>query len=149
VTRSFPGGSDAGWVRRIEVDKRKLQRLEQALKEEYENLVKALGRNRAAEEEILLEKTEDEGDLALISHNKELLYNLHESDFRRLKAIEDALKRIHREEYGVCSQCGEDINEKRLVAVPWARMCLRCQEETEREDAESAFAGASRHRDPE
>jgi len=129
------------------VDKRKLQRLEQALRQEYENLVKTLSRNRAAEEEILLEKTEDEGDLALISHNKELLYNLHESDFRRLKAIEDALKRIHREEYGVCGHCGEDINEKRLVAVPWAKMCIQCQEETEREDADTAFAGASRQRE--
>ena len=42
------------------MDKRKLQRLEKALTEEYENLVKALNRNRAAEEEILVEKTEDE-----------------------------------------------------------------------------------------
>lgn len=131
------------------MDKRKIQRLEQALRQELENLVKALNRSRAAEEEILVEKTEDEGDLALISHNKELLYNLHESDFRRLKAIEDALKRIHREEYGVCVRCGEDINEKRLVAVPWAKMCIRCQEESEREDADTAFAGANRQRDSE
>lgn len=131
------------------MDKRKIQRLEQALRQELENLVRALNRSRAAEEEILVEKTEDEGDLALISHNKELLYNLHESDFRRLKAIEDALKRIHREEYGVCVRCGEDINEKRLVAVPWAKMCIRCQEESEREDADTAFAGANRQRDSE
>ena len=129
------------------MDKRKLQRLERALTEEYGSLIKALNRNRAAEEEILVEKTEDEGDLALISHNKELLYNLHESDFRRLKAIEDALKRISREEYGVCARCEEDINEKRLVAVPWAKMCIRCQEETEREDADAATAGALRDRD--
>jgi DnaK suppressor protein len=131
------------------MEKRKIQRLEQALKQEYENLVKTLNRNRAAEEEILIEKTEDEGDLATISHNKELLYNLHESDFRRLKAIEDALKRIHREEYGSCVRCGEDINEKRLVAVPWAKMCIKCQEETEREDADTAFAGVNRPRDSE
>lgn len=129
------------------MDKRKLQRLERALTEEYRNLVGVLGRNRAAEEEILVEKTEDEGDLALISHNKELLYNLHESDFRRLKAIEDALKRIHREEYGVCVRCEEDINEKRLVAVPWAKMCLQCQEESEREDADTATAGVLRERE--
>ena len=131
------------------MDKRKLQRLRQALTQEYDNLVKSLNRNRAAEEEILLEKTEDEGDLALISHNKELLYNLHESDFRRLKAIEDALRRIDREEYGVCVRCGEDINEKRLVAVPWAKMCIRCQEESEREDADAAMAGVNRQRDTE
>ena len=129
------------------MDKRKLQRLERKLTEEYENLVKALNRNRVAEEEILVEKTEDEGDLALNSHNKELLYNLHESDFRRIQAIEDALKRINREEYGVCVRCEEDINEKRLVAVPWAKMCIACQEESEREDADTATAGVTRQRD--
>jgi len=70
-----------------------------------------------AEEEIKLENTEDEGDLATISHNKELLYNLHESDFQRLKSIQEALKRMDRGEYGECVRCGEDINEKRLMAV--------------------------------
>jgi DnaK suppressor protein len=127
------------------MDKRKQERLKKVLSEEYENIVRALNRNRAAEEEILVEKTEDEGDLALISHNKELLYNLHESDFRRLKAIEDAFKRIQRDEYGVCTGCGEDINEKRLGAVPWATMCIRCQEEMERDDAaDTTMAGVIR-----
>ncbi len=100
------------------MDKRKLQQLRQTLSEEYENLVQALNRNRDAEEEIRLEKTEDEGDLATMSHNKEILYNLHETDFRRLKAIEDALGRMDREEYGTCEGCEEDINEKSLSVVP-------------------------------
>ena len=127
------------------MDKRKLGRLQKALSGEQETLVRTMNRNRAAEEEITVEKTEDEGDLALISHNKELLYKMHESDFRRLKAIEDALKRIQREEYGVCTECEEDINEKRLVAVPWATTCIACQEEVERENAsETTMAGVTR-----
>ena len=73
------------------------------------------------------------GDLATISHNKELLYNLHESDFQRLKSIQEALKRMDRGEYGECLRCGEDINEKRLMAVPWATLCIQCQEEAEKE----------------
>lgn len=126
------------------MDKRKITRLRKALTEEYENLVRSLNRNREAEEEILLEKTEDEGDLALISHNKELLYNLAETDFRRLKAIEDAIGRMDREEYGECASCGEDINEKRLIAVPWATLCIQCQEEAERERASESMAGVTR-----
>ena len=130
------------------MDKRKLQRIKEALTQEYDNLVESLNRNREADEEIKLDKTEDEGDLALISHNKELLYNLHETDFRRLKAIEDALGRIDRDEYGECAGCGEDINEKRLVAVPWATMCITCQEEAEREDLSvTAMAGVRRSGD--
>jgi len=126
------------------MDKRKLTRLRKVLAEEYENLMLSLNRNREAGEEILLEKTEDEGDLALISHNKELLYNLAETEFRRLKAIEDALKRMDREEYGECVACGEDINEKRLVAVPWATMCILCQEEEEKESSAESMAGVTR-----
>jgi hypothetical protein len=56
---------------------------------ESEKLIKSINRNRAAAEEITTENTEDEGDLATISHNKELLYNLHESDFASTRLIDD------------------------------------------------------------
>ena len=115
------------------MDEKKIQKFRQRLLEEYQKLIRSINRNRLAEEEIKLENTEDEGDLATISHNKELLYNLHESDFQRLKSIQEALKRMDRGEYGECIRCGEDINEKRLMAVPWATLCIQCQEEAERE----------------
>ena len=54
---------------------------------EDENLVKTINRNRLAAEQIKVENTEDEGDLATISHDRDLLYNLHESDFQRLAPI--------------------------------------------------------------
>jgi len=115
------------------MDDKKTQKFRQRLLEEYQKLIRSINRNRLAEEEIKLENTEDEGDLATISHNKELLYNLHESDFQRLKSIQEALKRMDRGEYGECVRCGEDINEKRLMAVPWATQCIQCQEEAEKE----------------
>ena len=119
------------------MEEKKLQKFRQRLTEEYQNLIRSINRNRLAEEEIRLENTEDEGDLAAISHNKELLYNLHETDFQRLKSIQEALKRMDRGEYGECIRCGEDINEKRLMAVPWATQCIQCQEEAEKENAPS------------
>jgi len=94
------------------MDDKKLQKFRQRLTEENQKLIRSINRNRLAEEEITLENTEDEGDLATISHNKELLYNLHESDFQRLKSIQEALKRMDRGEFGECIRCGEDINEK-------------------------------------
>ena len=115
------------------MDEKKVQKFRQRLTEENQKLIRSINRNRLAEEEITLENTEDEGDLATISHNKELLYYLHESDFQRLKSIQEALKRMDRGEFGECIRCGEEINEKRLAAVPWATMCITCQEQTERE----------------
>ena len=104
---------------------------------ESEKLIRSINRNRAAADEITTENTEDEGDLAAISHNKELLYNLHETDFARLKSIDQAIKALDRGQYGECTRCGNDINEKRLLAMPWAALCIGCQEETEMLDATS------------
>lgn len=48
---------------------------------------------------------------------------------RQLRA---ALDRIADGTYGACTQCGQPIPSKRLAAVPWAPLCLSCQEQTER-----------------
>jgi DnaK suppressor protein len=131
------------------MDEKKVQKFRQRLTEENQKLIRSINRNRQAEEEITLENTEDEGDLATISHNKELLYNLHESDFQRLKSIQEALKRIERGEFGECIRCGEDINEKRLAAVPWATMCISCQEQAERELSNTRTVSAGMSKDDE
>jgi DnaK suppressor protein len=52
-------------------------------------------------------------------------------NFQRLSMIEDALDRIDRQTYGRCEGCGGPIREKRLAAVPWARLCLACKQEEE------------------
>ena len=119
------------------MDVKKIQGIRRRLSSEYESVIKSINRSRFAAKEIQLENTEDEGDLAAISHEKELLYNLHESDFAHLRFIQEAMKAMDRGQYGECVRCGEDINEKRLDAVPWATMCIRCQEETEAEHTSS------------
>jgi DnaK suppressor protein len=120
------------------MDAKKIADTRRQLSREEEDLIKSINRGRRAAEDIKPENTEDEGDLATISHERELLYNLHESDFARLKFIQGALKAIDRGQYGECVRCGEDINEKRLAAVPWATMCIGCQEQTETERSTSS-----------
>ena len=122
------------WIEEAEdrrMDAKKLKDTRRRLSSEYENLIKSINRSRLAAKEIKLENTEDEGDLATISHDRDILYNLHETDYTRLRYIEDAMKAMDRGEFGECVRCGEDISEKRLEAVPWATTCIRCQEETE------------------
>ena len=119
------------------MDAKKMKDSRQRLSMEYEKLIKSINRNRVAAEEIKMENTEDEGDLATISHDKELLYNLHEDAFARLRFIQEAIKALDRGQYGECVRCGKDISEKRLLAVPWATLCIRCQEETEAEHISS------------
>jgi DnaK suppressor protein len=45
-----------------------------------------------------------------------------------LDEIELALGRIHEGLYGTCEECGDDIPERRLRALPWARLCVPCAE---------------------
>ena len=110
-----------------------IKAIRRRLSGEYEELIKSINRSRLTVNEIKVENTEDEADLASISHDRHLLYNLHETDYARLRSIEEAIKAIDRGQYGECHRCGEDINEKRLEAVPWATMCIRCKEQTEAE----------------
>jgi RNA polymerase-binding protein DksA len=51
---------------------------------------------------------------------------------RELQDIEAALARIGDGSYGVCTDCGEEINRARLKAYPAAERCLPCQEKSER-----------------
>ena len=51
---------------------------------------------------------------------------------RTLEETEDALRKIATDEYGVCEACGQPIAAKRLQALPYARLCLACQEALDR-----------------
>ena len=48
-----------------------------------------------------------------------------------LGMVDSALARIREGTYGECISCGNEINPKRLEAVPWTRHCIECQEKLE------------------
>ena len=45
-----------------------------------------------------------------------------------LRLIGEALDRLSGGVYGSCSNCNRSISEVRLLAIPWARHCVECQE---------------------
>lgn len=56
---------------------------------------------------------------------------LDEQRSRRLAQIERAEERLRSGTYGICAFCDEPIPSWRLEAIPWAELCLRCQDLTE------------------
>ncbi len=70
-------------------------------------------------------------DIASDNAEETTSLDLLSSEGKLLKQIQDALKRIEKKTYGTCSQCGKDITKKRLKAVPFAELCLTCQEKEE------------------
>ncbi len=58
-----------------------------------------------------------------------------------LTDIEDALRRIRSGAYGTCDNCGRPIDAKRLKALAFARLCLRCQEADDQGKGATGSAG--------
>jgi DnaK suppressor protein len=70
---------------------------------------------------------QDVADMAVESYTKEFIFGKSSGDRHILKMISDALDRIEDKTYGVCANCENPIQPKRLEAVPWARHCIQCQ----------------------
>jgi DnaK suppressor protein len=79
-----------------------------------------------------------EEDLAQLSHEEFISVSRNQMDYQALRQVERALERLETGEFGSCEACGEPIGEKRLRAVPWACLCVRCQEEAQRAEREDA-----------
>ena len=128
------------------MDANKLKETRLRLSIECERLIRSINFQRLADQELRMEQTEDESDLATINQDRNILHNLHESGFTRLRFIQEAIKTIDSGHYGECVDCGNDIGVKRLEAVPWARMCFHCQEVSEQGSASSrvVLAGGER-----
>lgn len=75
---------------------------------------------------------QDIADQASSAYTKEFLLSIGDAERRLLKQVDDALERIRLKTYGACEKCGELIGEKRLEALPFAKLCIQCQEEEER-----------------
>ena len=72
---------------------------------------------------------EDESEEGAIDELQALDAMLDSRDCRLAHAIEDALRRMNNEGFGVCIDCGREIPIARLRAVPWT---LRCADDEER-----------------
>lgn len=90
-------------------------------------------RNR---EGIAIEKTPDALDEVQHAAERELAIRNLDRESNLLRNVRLALARIDDGSFGVCLHCEEDINPKRLNAVPWAPYCITCQEMADRRKEE-------------
>ena len=74
----------------------------------------------------------DEVDNSMVEQERELNLLLQDREKQHLEAIEEALQRIETGEYGFCDECGDQIDQKRLMVIPLAQLCITCQQNEER-----------------
>jgi DnaK suppressor protein len=110
------------------MDKRKLKQYDAKLVEYRDALLGMVERTEDYGREADRDVSQDPADKASNSYTKELLFSQSTNERNTLKLIEEALDRLSEGEFGDCVNCGEEINPKRLDAIPWAPHCIRCQE---------------------
>ena len=85
------------------------------------------------EQEFQQEEPEigDEADIATRSVEKEILFDITDSEKQTLDGIEAALRKIEKGVYARCESCHKTIPRMRLEVMPWARYCISCQSRNE------------------
>jgi DnaK suppressor protein len=68
----------------------------------------------------------DSEEQATYLENQDALEGIEKSKLQEIRQIREALRRIAEGRYGVCAECGEIINPKRLKALPTATRCISC-----------------------
>lgn len=63
---------------------------------------------------------------AKLWENSEVRDDLDDEASGELEQVNQALRRLDSNEYGVCTSCGKSISEDRLEAVPFAALCIDC-----------------------
>ena len=113
------------------MEKKRIDQFKKRLETRQHELRRLVSRNvqdgRAADEQA----AQDIADKAANSYTKEFLFHQSHNDRQLLQLVEEALGRIREGSYGECTNCGNELNAKRLEAVPWTRYCINCQEKVE------------------
>ena len=115
-----------------------IRRRKAALQSKLDDLLKLSGDRESLE----IQQMADPLDQVRLSTDRDMAVETLNQQARSIHEIRAALDRIEEGSYGTCERCEEPIPAKRLDALPWARMCVKCQSATE---AEAHQGGAEFH----
>jgi RNA polymerase-binding protein DksA len=71
-------------------------------------------------------------DVATDNFDMEFSISLATNEQNALNLVDEALERIGDGTFGICQSCSKPITQKRLIAMPYARLCISCQEHEEK-----------------
>jgi DnaK suppressor protein len=94
--------------------------------------ISELERATRKRDDIAVETNPDQMDDIQRAAERDLAIRNIDRESHELRNARTALRRIDHGTFGVCEECQEDISPKRLVAIPWASLCIGCQEASDR-----------------
>ncbi|MGR3296216.1 MAG: TraR/DksA family transcriptional regulator [Candidatus Bathyanammoxibius sp.] len=72
-------------------------------------------------------------DLGTDNYERDLMIHLIQNGEEELKSIDAALEKLEDKTFGICEVCDKKITKARLMARPYAKLCLGCQQVEELE----------------
>jgi DnaK suppressor protein len=77
------------------------------------------------------ENLADPLDRATTEHERVVELTIRSRESQEIKEIKEALGRIEKGQFGICTRCGQPISRKRLLLAPVSRLCTTCKSEME------------------
>lgn len=71
-------------------------------------------------------------DMATDNYDREFSLGLADNEQKILNRINTAIDKIDEKTFGLCELCNKKISKARLKAVPYAELCVPCQEKQEK-----------------
>ena len=93
-----------------------------------------MGRKLIRETGQRIDAAMDSADLSSQDMDQGIDYSLLEMKYEQYKDIADAFRKLQNNTFGLCEECGEEIDIKRLQVNPLARFCIACK--TQKEEIE-------------
>jgi RNA polymerase-binding transcription factor len=110
------------------MDRKSIERFTKSLQARQRELCLGLAQTQRESRTAQHDYGKDEGDRANTSLAKEIHLGQKSRDRALLSSVDAALKRVSGGIFAQCLNCGQEINAKRLEAIPWVRYCITCQE---------------------
>jgi DnaK suppressor protein len=114
------------------MDRKRSDTYRKRLLDKQDELLRLVSKSDQDGREADEEGTQDLADKAANAYTKEFLFHQSNDNRQILAMVNEALDRIKDGSYGICQVCEQEVQTKRLDAVPWARHCIECQEKEDR-----------------
>lgn len=109
----------------------------QLLKAKQETLQEISKSMKSGSDVVIGEPVGDIYDQASSERDREMGLLLGDREREKVRSIDEALLKIENGEYGICEECEEEIPIGRLKVVPFARYCVKCKTDIEKQQAQN------------
>ena len=97
-----------------------------------ESRLKEATQTEGSRESIHIQQVADPIDMTVQAAEREMAMQGLDRRAGLVRELRSAIDRIEDGTYGICRECGGEIAQKRLRAIPWAQLCIQCQDAADR-----------------